>query len=50
MVMFKEYFEDNIFINDIKTLCDDIYYLRRNIKEYIGIIKENIRWFFRKTV
>ena len=42
MVMFEEYFMDNMFISDIKKLGDDIYQLRRNIKEYIGIIKENI--------
>ena len=34
----KKYFLNNYHINDIKQLCDDIYYFRRNIKEYIDTI------------
>ena len=37
----EEYYENNHHINDVKQLCDNIYYLRRNIKEYIKAIKEN---------
>ena len=29
------------YINDITKLCDDIYYLRRNIKEYINTIQSS---------
>ena len=29
------------YINDIEKLCDDIYYLRRNIKDYIKAIQSS---------
>ena len=43
--MFDEYFMNNVFIGDVQKLEGDIYQLRRNIKEYIDAMKENIRLF-----
>ena len=40
--MFEEYFMNNVFISDVQKLEDNIYQLRRNIKEYIDAMKENM--------